>query len=77
MKIRHLVNDVLSDGKCHTFEDILAGVVINELCSAFLTEQSVRLCFDLKDEVSKVLQEMISCGQVGYDIEYTRIKSNA
>lgn len=75
MDIKSYINKVLEDNKYRSFTSILAGIVATKLGDPYLNENSVKLCLDLKDELTKALQEMIRHNQVEYDSGF-RKKNN-
>lgn len=75
MRIKERIEQVLLDNRFHSFESILAGVIATQLNDPHINEKSVRLCLDIKDEVWKCLQEMLSYGKIEYSNGFRKKKN--
>lgn len=75
VRIKDRIHMVLLDDRPYSFEAVLAGVVATQLNDPYINEKSVRLCLDIKDEVWKCLQEMLSYGKIEYNNGFRRKKN--
>lgn len=73
--MRKKILEILKDNCWYSFEQLLASVVKTTLNDPYLNETSVRMCFSLKNDLQKELQEVYRAGLIewNYD-EFRKIK---